>query len=106
MAFADLVVAADRAALAHLGGVMVTYQPEAEAAVEVQGLFEAEGVLIDQGEAGTELLGPSVFLCLSDLPTDPDEDDPTLTILGREYRIRERRRDGLGGVRLFLHRAE
>ena len=104
MAFAELVAGADRAALARLGEP-VTYQPAgAGAAVEVTGIFDLVYVLAKgDPEAGVETLGPAVFLRLEDLPADPEDDDPTLTIRGVTYRAIGRPRDGgLGGIVLEL----
>lgn len=103
MPFADLVAQADRAIQIHLGAVPVLYQPEVGDAVEVQGMFDEQGLVIEQGEAGTEQMGPVVFLLLEDLPVHPDSDNPTLTIEGDDYQIRERHSDGMGGIRLLLH---
>lgn len=104
MAFADLVEAADRAALSHLGGVTVTYQPAAGAAVQVTGIFDAQYLLAKgDAEAGVGTLGPAVFLRLDDLPADPEDDEPTLTIGGIDYRtVGPPQPDGLGGVVLVL----
>jgi hypothetical protein len=102
-----LVAAADRAALKHLGGSTVRYTPAPEtgqAPVDVQGLFEASFVRVDAGHAGAVSAGPAVFLRLEDLPTDPEEDEPTVTVGEVEYRVREPQKDGQGGVVLFLHR--
>lgn len=99
MAFSDLVAAADRAALVHLGGTEVTYQPSVGAPVTVDGLFDENYTLFtNEGE----IRGPAVFLRLEDLPVHPDDDDPVLTIGGTEYRVRGRQLDGLGGIHLVL----
>lgn len=104
--FDELVRAADRAAQAALGGVSVTYAPEVGSPVEVTGIFDAQYVLAKGGlaEAGVETLGPAVFLRLEDLPVDPEDDEPTLTIGGVDYRVTERRPDGMGGIVLALRR--
>lgn len=104
MAFADLVAAADVAIREHLGGVTVTYQPEVGDAVAVGGMFDAQYRLIDPVNAGVEQTVPAVFLRLADLPADPDDDEPQLTIDGVTYSVRERQPDGLGGIRFLLHR--
>lgn len=106
MAFTDLVEDADRVVSAELGGESVTYDPEgAAAAVVVTGIFDEHYVLAKgSAEAGVETLGPAVFLRLEDLPTDPEDDEPTLTIRGVSYRVTERRPDGLGGIVLALRR--
>lgn len=105
MSFADLVAAADRAAQSALGGESVIYRPSVEAAVEVTGIFDEQYVLAKgTAEAGVESVGPAVFFRLEDLPVDPDEDEPTLEIRGVEYRVIERRPDGVGGIVLGLRR--
>lgn len=107
MTFADLVSRVDDAARDHLGGVPVTYAPGVGDTVEVTGISDANYVLADpDGEVGVEIVGPAVFLRLSELPSDPDDDDPTITITGSEYSVRARRRDSLGGVVLMLHRSD
>jgi len=105
MAFEDLVARADRAAQVHLGGTPVVYQPASGPAVTVTGLFDEQGVAVDTaGEGDVELLGPSVWLRLEDLPTDPKVDNPRLTIKGKTYKVKARMPDGTGGIRLGLHR--
>ena len=102
-AFDELVARIDRAILANLGSVPVTYQPAVGDPVEVTGMFDAQYVLADSSaEASVETLGPAVFLLLEDLPTDPVDDEPTLTIRGRNYRVRSRSPDGFGGILLGL----
>lgn len=103
MSFSALLAAADRAALQHLGGP-VRYAPSAGAPVDVSGIFDAAYVRVDAGQAGVVSSGPAVFLRLSDLPTDPEEDEPTITVDGATFRVREPQKDGLGGVLLLLHR--
>lgn len=103
MAFEDLVAGADRAVQRALGGETMVYTPEAGVPVEVTGVFDQQ-YLLAKGTplAGVESRGPAVFLLLDDLPTDPDEDEPTLTIRGDVYRVVERRPDGMGGIVLAL----
>lgn len=104
MGFADLLASADRAVLQHLGGV-VTYAPSAGDPVEVRGIFDAAFVRTDAGRAGVMGSGPAVFLALADLPTDPEDDAPTITVNGTAYTVREADKDGAGGVLLHLTRA-
>lgn len=106
MAFLDLVTAADRAIQSHLGGDVITYQPEHEDAVEVIGLFDEQYVRVDSGNGDVEQAGPAVWLSLADLPVDPEEDNPLLTIKGKTYTVHERQADGFGSIRLLLHRAD
>lgn len=105
MSFAELVAAADRAGQTLLGGETVTYQPAVGSPVDVTGFFDSQYVLAKgTAEAGVETLGPAVFVRLEDLPTNPEDDDPTLTIRGDNYRVIERRPDGIGGIVLALRR--
>lgn len=84
----------------------MSYQPESGAPVDVTGIFDEAYVLAKgDAEAGVEAAGPAVFLRLDDLPVDPEQDEPTLAIGGREYRVIERRPDGLGGIVLALRLA-
>lgn len=106
MSFSALVAAADRAAQAALGGETVTYAPEVGDPVEVTGIFDENYVLAKgSAEAGVEALGPAVFFRLEDLPVDPEDDEPTLTIRSVSYSVVERRPDGMGGIVLALRRA-
>ena len=78
MAFSDLVEAADRAAMASLGGEVVTYAPQSGAPVQITGIFDAMFSLAKgDAMAGVETLGPAVFFRFDDLPVDPENDDPT-----------------------------
>lgn len=105
MTWAAHIERMDRAVQGHLGGVPVIYDPEAGAPVTVTGMFDAQYVLVKPGELGVESVGPAVFLLLEDLPVHPDDDDPTITIGGTAYTVRERQPDGMGGIRLLLHLA-
>ena len=70
-------------------------------------MFDANFRLADDGSSGVEQVTPSVWVKLSDLPTDPDEDDPTIEVNGVCYTVRERQRDPIGdSVRLLLHRLD
>lgn len=107
MGFPELAELTDRAVLAHLGGT-VQYQPQFGVAVNVSGIFDAAYLLAGTGTAGgpgVETARPAVFFLLSDLPTDPDQDDPLITVDGVVYRVRERQKDGKGGVVLVLREA-
>ena len=105
MGFTDLVAAADRAAQGLLGGVAVIYQPEVGEPVTVTGMFDECYVLVETGQASVEQTAPAVFLRLEDLPDDPDDDEPILTIGDTDYLVRERKRDSLGGLMLVLRLA-
>jgi hypothetical protein len=103
MAWPALLAAADRAVLQQLGGT-VRYAPTAGQAVDVRGVFEAAYVRTEAGQAGVVSSGPAVFLRLADLPSDPEDDSPTITVEGVEYSVREPQKDGQGGVLLLLHK--
>lgn len=105
MSFDELVAQVDRAAQLALGGETVTYAPQVGVAVPVTGIFDEAYVLAKgSAEAGVETLGPAVFFRFEDLPADPEDDEPTLTIRGVEYGVTERRPDGIGGIVLALRR--
>jgi hypothetical protein len=107
--FAALLADVDdivRAAFGELdpdGAPTIVYTPEGGVGVPVSGVFDELYVLAKgDAEAGVETLGPAVFLRRDELPTDPEDDEPTLTIRGADYRVIERRPDGLGGIVLAL----
>lgn len=106
MSFAELVAAVDLAARTALGGEPVTYDPVGTSPpVVVTGIFDEQYVLAKgTAEAGVGVLGPAVFLRLADLPTNPEDDEPALTIRSVVYRVTERRPDGMGGIVLALRR--
>lgn len=105
MSFADLVAQTDRAVQSALGSETVTYAPKVGVPVPVTGMFDEQYVLAKgTAEAAVEARGPAVFFRLSDLPADPEVDDPTLTIRGVAYRVIERRPDGMGGIVLPLRK--
>ena len=102
MAFPALLAAADRAALQILGGP-VAYSAQYQAPVVVTGIFDTAYAKVDLADVGIVSSGPAVFLMLADLPSDPETDvDPTVTVQGVSYRVREPRKDGMGGVVLML----
>lgn len=104
MDFADDIERIDRAARTHLGGVAIVYA-SVGGTVEPIGIFDELYVLTDR-TSGVEQVSPAVWLSLADLPVHPDDDDPLLTIAGKNYRVRERQPDGGGGIRLLLHVAD
>lgn len=103
MTWLDLVLATGRAAQTHLGGQSVVYAPQTGSPVTVKGIFDAAWADVSAGENGVTSVGPRVFLQSVDLPTDPEAELPTLTISALTYSVREVRKDGEGGVYLFLH---
>ena len=104
MSFEATLAAADRGALRILG-IPVRYWPGGGSPVTVTGIFNAPYVGAIAGMAEVVSTGPAVFLRLADLPSDPAEDDPILTIDGTDYRVRTPQKDGLGGVLLMLKEA-
>jgi hypothetical protein len=82
------------------------YQPAVGDPVAVTGLFDSGYQANLYGFDGAERHDPVVFFVIADLPTDPDTDEPTLTVRGLDYKVRERVRDGLGGIRLKLYLAD
>lgn len=102
-AFAALIENVDRDAQRLLGGEPVIYQPKGGTAVLITGIFDSVFVLAEgNAHAGVESRGPAVFLRLDDIPSDPELDDPTLTIRGLNYRVVERMPDDVGGIVLVL----
>jgi hypothetical protein len=103
--FPDLVAVADRAVQAHLGGT-VRYEPRFGGPVDVPGVFVEAYHRGDPGQgAGVVTTAPAVFLRLSDLPSDPETDEPIITANGTRYRVREPVKDEMGGVLLHLKEA-
>lgn len=99
-------------------GIATTYDPATGPAISVSGIFDAAYVRVEAGEAGVASAGPAVFYrlgtssavvtiggiaCVLELPVDPDNDDPEITIKGVRYRVAESKKDGQGGVVLLLH---
>ncbi len=113
MSFADLIEATDRATHDHLGSVPVTYTPDGGVATTetpggdpLVGMFDKLTVVIDPEQPGVESVHPVLTIRLADLPTDPEDDDPVIQILGTDYTVQERKTDGpIGGmIMLLLHR--
>jgi hypothetical protein len=101
--FDKMVERADRAALAILGGEPIVYTPQGGAGVPITGIYDSAFVLAKgTSEAGVETQGPAVFVRFSDLPVDPELDDPILLIRGASYRVIERIPDDIGGIVLAL----
>lgn len=106
MGFFDVVERADRSCFSHLGKVSATYAPSVGSPVVVDGLFDRPYDQIVEGSAeyGVEQRSPMIFFRLEDLPTDPDDDDPTITIDGQDYEVIERKPDAeRAGIVLVLH---
>lgn len=103
MNWPGLIAQADQALLKQVG-VATSYQRASGPAISVTGIFDAAYVRVGVGEAGVSSAGPAVFYRLSDLPVDPEPDDPTITIDGIAYAVVDVKKDGQGGVLLQLHK--
>jgi hypothetical protein len=104
MSFSDLLAMGDVPVREILGGT-VTYTPMVGSPVDVSAIFTAPHVQVDVGQAGVSSVGPTVFLKLADLPSDPETDTgATITAGAVSYTIHEVQPDGLGGLFLLLHR--
>lgn len=101
MTWPGLVANADAALLAVLG-VGTTYVTGAGVTAQPKGIFTAAYVRVEAGHAGVSSQTPAVFYRLVDLPSDPDEDEPTITIDGVSYAGREVEKNGQGGVYVLL----
>jgi hypothetical protein len=107
MGFSELVERVDRAAQDLLDGVAITYTPLDGTPVSVIGVFDERWRLEDPGGAGVEQITPAVWVRLEDLPVDPDDDDPLITIAGIDYTVHRREYDSIrASVMLLLHRSE
>lgn len=105
MAFEDLVELADRACIAALGPQSITYTSGAAVAVVINAIFDDSTVSMNSADTQTNDTGPWVFVRLDDLSSDPDQDEPTITIGAQQYRVADVDRDNMGGARLRLHRS-
>lgn len=107
MAFPDLAAAADRVVQATLG-VVATWQSDEWGDALVPGVFDEAYELADPSGAGVESLGPTLSAVrASDLPAHVDDDPDARLIIGeKRYRVVERQPDGMGGLRLLLHRID
>ncbi len=106
MGFLDLLEGVDRSVRSELDGRSVIYTPSVGDPVTVAGIFDAAYEMIDVGRAGVSGYGPAVFLRLSELSSDPSEDNAQVTVEGTDYKFREVKPDGLGGVWILLHEAD
>lgn len=112
MDFAKLIARVDRVAIDVFGDKdaagepePIVYTPEVGVPVDVTGIFSEQYIFADGGEnSGVEAIGPALFCRVEDLPVDLEDDEPTLTIRGVDYRVTERMPDGMGGVVLPLRK--
>lgn len=69
-------------------------------------MFDEATIVADPEQPGVELVAPVLSFRLEDISVDPDDDDPLIQVLGIDYTVRARIKDGDvgGGVRLMLQR--
>ena len=106
MGFAESVIAMDDCVRQHLGSQDAIYSPHPGYLKTITGIFDKNYVLVDQGAGyGVEQSTPAFWANLADVPEHPDDVDPTLTIKGVDYIVRERKHDGSMGntILLLLH---
>jgi hypothetical protein len=107
MGWADLIGRVNRVCVASFKEpTKALYSPSGDdfPAQEIDVIFD-NGYLPGQvGEAGFVDLGPRVFVVLADLPTDPEADDPNITIGAVVYSVVKTERDGQGGAILRLQK--
>jgi len=85
--------------------MQIIYRPASGGPVQVSCIFDEPYILsLGTASAGVEATMPSVFLQLADLPVDPENDDPILTIQGFDYKVVERELAGLGAIVLRLRK--
>lgn len=105
MPWDSLLATADRAVASGLGRD-VTYAPAVGSPVVVKGIYDAAHLETTGGFAGVTTSTPAVWLQLADLPTDPEADEPTITVGVKSFTVSEVHKDGNGaGVTLLLRRA-
>lgn len=109
MTFAEEIHEMDDDIAVHLGGEVesVVYQPAIGGLFNLTGIFDRGFVKQEPFESVLDNRGPSVFLSgaeVAKLPTDPRQDDPTITIRGQEYQAKSVVNDGpaSGGRRIML----
>ncbi len=110
-AWADAIERTDRAVLANLGSVTVSYQPIGGGPpLTLSGIFDRNQIDVAQMAAGVAKVTPALFVRESDLPEVGDPRDTITitaaddaTLVGSLYRVGEARIDGQGGVWLFLY---
>lgn len=107
MAFSDLVESLDLATQTHLGGESITYLAgDGSGSVTLTGIFDEVAIVTDFGEAPADQLEPAISVRIDDLPTDPETDDPTITIRSVDYKVRTCQPDTISGLmRLLLVKA-
>lgn len=108
MSFADLLASADSAVLDSLAGAeTVEFRTGYGVYQTVQAIFEAKHQSVSLGEMGISAFAPSLFVRLSDLPSDPRDDDGCSFIVnGRHYSPRDVQRDGQGFALIKLEQRD
>lgn len=104
MDWGQLLATTDRAVVSGLGRA-VTYAPAVGAPVVVTGIYDDAHLETTAGVAGVTTSTPAVWLILDDLPTDPEVDEPTVTVGADVFSVAEVHKDSNGaGVTLLLRR--
>lgn len=107
--FDEIVDVTDDITLEVLSGTneLMTYVPSAGPAItDVPVLFDDDTSVQNPLTQRAEFPSPRVWFKLADIaPNDPRTDEPTITILGQDYRIHQRPADGQIGntIHLRLH---
>lgn len=87
----------------HTMGREVTYTPAVGDPETVTGIFEEVTQAFDPGLGlMVEDETPSLYMKFSDVPAGANFKDDEITIDDTDYAIKERHKDGNGGVRLLL----
>ena len=103
MNFAGLLSQTDKVALSILGDP-VTYTTGLGVSSSVRGVFDANFLKVELGDAGVSSYGPAIFFRVSDLPAGALTDvAATVTIASVPYSIWEVEPDGIDGVHFRLH---
>lgn len=105
MAWSDVVQEMDAAVVAAFGEPAITYTTGQGLTAPLPGVFHAAYVRVEAGEAGIASTSPAVFCRTRDLPVDPNDDDPTITVRGVAYRVIEIKPDGQGGTWLVVQQS-
>lgn len=108
MSFSDLLAGADSAVLDSLpGSESVEYRTSYGARKTISAIFDAAHQPILMGEMQISASAPAVFVRLSDLLSNPRDDDGCSFIIdGRHYTPRDVKRDGQGMALVTLEQRE
>lgn len=104
MSFAADVASMDRDVIANLGGDLAVYVAASSQEVPVTGIFNRLPMAAAETRSGVAMAAPSFFCRVSDLTENPENrnDEPKLTVAGKEHRVYEALVDDEGGCLLLL----